>query len=125
MNLTKDYRKGALDFEEYSNFIQRPIIGMTKARVDNYVNEFIQKNINNLTDNLTIDLLNEASSADKVLIASGSHDYLVHGFTDFFKIDFGIGTSAELKNNIFTGQLLVSQPLVMEKLRAVEKWCNR
>ena len=96
----QSYRKGALDFEEYSNFIQSPIIGMTKARVDNYVNEFIQKNINNLTDKLTFELLNEAETADKVLIASGSHDYLVHGFTNFFKIDFGIGTSAELKNNI-------------------------
>ena len=118
------YRKGALDFEEYSNFIQKPIMGMTKARVDNLVNEFIQKNINNLTDNLTIDLLNEASSADKVLIASGSHDFLVNGFTDFFKIDFGIGTSAELKNNIFTGQLSGEPTFSDGKVRAVEKWCN-
>ena len=119
----QSYRKGALDFEEYSNFIQSPIIGMTKARVDNYVNEFIQKNINNLTDKLTIELLNEAETADKVLIASGSHDYLVHGFTNFFKIDFGIGTSAELKNNFFTGQLLGEPTFSKGKVKAVEKWC--
>jgi HAD superfamily hydrolase (TIGR01490 family) len=119
----KIYRKGALDFEEYSNFIQSPIIGLTKAKVDNYVYEFIQKNIDNLTDKLTNELLNEADSADKVLIASGSHDYLVDGFTKFFKIDSGIGTSAELKNNVFTGHLLGEPTFSNGKVKAVEKWC--
>ena len=85
-----DYRKGILDFEEYSTFIQKPIMGLTREELDNLVEEFIQKNIHHLTDNLTRDLLNEASSADKVLIASGSHDFLVKGFADFFKIDSSI-----------------------------------
>ena len=96
---------------------------MTKARVDSYVNEFIQKNINNLTDKLTKELLNEADSADKVLIASGSHDYLVDGFANFFKIDSGIGTSAKLKNNIYTGQFLGEPTFSDGKVKAVEKWC--
>ena len=119
----QSYRRGTLSYKEYSNFIQSPIIGMTKVRVDSYVDEFIKKNINNLTDRLTSDLLNEAKSADKVLIASGSHDYLVDGFTNFFKIDSGIGTSAELKNNIFTGQLLGEPTFSNGKVKAVEKWC--
>ena len=119
----QSYRKGNLSFEKYSNFIQSPIIGMTKAKVDNYVNEFIQKNINNLTDKLTSELLNEADSADKVLIASGSHDYLVDGFANFFKIDSGIGTSTKLKNNIYTGQFLGEPTFSYGKVKAVEKWC--
>ena len=37
------------------------------------MDEFIKKNIDDLTDDLTFaDLLKEAKSADKVLIASGS-----------------------------------------------------
>ena len=119
-----DYRKGILDFEEYSTFIQKPIMGLTREELDNLVEEFIQKNINHLTDNLTRDLLNEASSADKVLIASGSHDFLVRGFADFFKIDSSIGTPVELKNNIFTGQLSGEPTFSDGKVRAVEKWCN-
>ena len=119
-----DYRKGILDFEEYSTFIQKPIMGLTREELDNLVEEFIQKNINHLTDNLTRDLLNEASSADKVLIASGSHDFLVKGFADFFKIDSSIGTPVELKNNIFTGQLSGEPTFSDGKVRAVEKWCN-
>lgn len=119
-----DYRKGILDFEEYSTFIQKPIMGLTREELDNLVEEFIQKNIHHLTDNLTRDLLNEASSADKVLIASGSHDFLVKGFADFFKIDSSIGTPVELKNNIFTGQLSGEPTFSDGKVRAVEKWCN-
>ena len=119
-----DYRKGILDFEEYSTFVQKPIMGLTREELDNLVEEFIQKNINHLTDNLTRDLLNEASSADKVLIASGSHDFLVRGFADFFKIDSSIGTPVELKNNIFTGQLSGEPTFSDGKVRAVEKWCN-
>ena len=119
-----DYRKGILNFEEYSTFVQKPIMGLTREELDNLVEEFIQKNIHHLTDNLTRDLLNEASSADKVLIASGSHDFLVKGFADFFKIDSSIGTPVELKNNIFTGQLSGEPTFSDGKVRAVEKWCN-
>ena len=119
-----DYRKGILDFQEYSTFVQKPIMGLTREELDNLVEEFIQKNIHHLTDNLTRDLLNEASSADKVLIASGSHDFLVKGFADFFKIDSSIGTPVELKNNIFTGQLSGEPTFSDGKVRAVEKWCN-
>ena len=119
-----DYRKGILDFEEYSTFVQKPIMGLTREELDNLIEEFIQKNILDLTDNLTKDLLNEASFADKVLIASGSHDFLVKGFADFFKIDSSIGTPVELKNNIFTGQLSGEPTFSDGKVRAVEKWCN-
>ena len=119
-----DYRKGILGFEEYSTFVQKPIMGLTREELDNLIEEFIQKNIHDLTDNLTKDLLNEASFADKVLIASGSHDFLVKGFAVFFKIDSSIGTPVELKNNIFTGQLSGEPTFSDGKVRAVEKWCN-
>lgn len=99
-------------------------MGLTKEKVDFYVREFIQKNINNLTDQLTKELLNEAESADRVLIASGSHDYLVKGFASFFKIESGIGTPAELKNNIFSGQLSGEPTFSNGKVKAVEKWCS-
>ena len=46
--------------------------------------------------------------------------FIIEGF---FKIDFGIGTSAELKNNIFTGHLLGEPAFSNGKVKAVEKWC--
>jgi len=42
---------------------------------------------------------------------------------NFFKIDFGIGTTAELKNNIFTGHFLGEPTFSKGKVKAVEKWC--
>jgi len=118
-----DYRKGILNFEEYSTYIQKPIKGLSRDKVDIFINEFIKKNIEALTDNLTEKLLIEAKSSDNVLIASGSHDFLVKGFADFFQIDSSIGTPVEVKNNIFSGSLSGEPTFKDGKVRAVEKWC--
>ena len=83
----------------------------------------IQKNIDNLTDDLTDALLNEAKSADKVLIASGSHDFLVKGFAEYFDIESSIGTPVEIKNDIFTGSLSGEPTFSDGKVKAVKNWC--
>ena len=100
-----DYRKGILNFDEYSSYIQTPLKNLDVSTVENLVDEFIKKNIDDLTDDLTTDLLEEAKSADKVLIASGSHDFLVKGFAEYFGIEFSIGTPVEIIKDIFTGSL--------------------
>ena len=91
-----DYRNGILNFDEYSTYIQEPLRGFKKNKVDKLVDEFITENIEFLTDGLTRKLLIEAKSADKVLIASGSHDFLVRGFAEYF-----CSCIAEKKENRF------------------------
>jgi len=120
-----EYRKGILNFTEYSSFIQKPIKGLSKEKVSTFVNEFIKKNIKNLTDNLTEELLEEAKSADKVVIASGSHDFLVKGIANFFGINSSIGTPVEIKDDIFSGKLSGEPTFAEGKVRAVEKWCSQ
>tara|TARA_B100001057_G_scaffold240041_1_gene240397 strand:+ start:3605 stop:4246 length:642 start_codon:yes stop_codon:yes gene_type:complete len=120
-----EYRKGVLNFEEYSSFIQKPIKGLSKEKVSIFVKEFIQKNIKNLTDNLTKELLDEAKLADKVLIASGSHDFLVRAIANFFGINSIIGTPVEIKDDIFSGKLSGEPTFSEGKVRAVEKWCSQ
>ena len=120
-----EYRKGILNFTEYSSFIQKPIKGLSKEKVSTFVNEFIKKNIKNLTDNLTEELLEEAKSADKVVIASGSHDFLVRRIANFFGINSSIGTPVEIKNDIFSGELSGEPTFAEGKVRAVEKWCSQ
>ena len=88
------------------------------------MDEFIKKNIDDLTDDLTTDLLKEAKSADKVLIASGSHDFLVKGFAEYFGIEFSIGTPVEIKKDIFTGSLSGEPTFSKGKVRAVKNWCS-
>ena len=87
------------------------------------MDEFITENIEFLTDGLTRKLLIEAKSADKVLIASGSHDFLVKGFAEYFDIEFSIGTPVEIKNDIFTGSLSGEPTFSDGKVKAVKNWC--
>ena len=118
-----DYRKGILNFDEYSSYIQAPLKNLDVSAVENLVDEFIKKNIDDLTDELTTELLKEGKSADKVLIASGSHDFLVKGFADYFDIESSIGTPVEIKNNIFTGSLSGEPTFREGKVKAVNNWC--
>ena len=118
-----DYRRGILNFEEYSTYIQEPIKGFSRNKVDKLISEFIENYADDLTDDLTKKLLHEAKSADNVLIASGSHDILVKGFADFFEIESSIGTPVEIINNIFTGNLSGEPTFAEGKVKAVKKWC--
>ena len=120
-----EYRKGVMNFVEYSRFIQKPIKGLSKEKVNIFIDEFIQKKIENLTDSLTKKLLDEAKSANKVLIASGSHDFLVRRIANFFGINSSIGTPVEIKNDIFSGELSGEPTFAEGKVRAVEKWCSQ
>ncbi len=118
-----EYREGILNFNEYSTYIQEPLKNLDIITVKNLVNEFIKKNIDDLTDDLTSDLLKEAQSADKVLIASGSHDFLVKGFAEYFGIECSIGTPVEIKKDIFTGRLSGEPTFSDGKVKAVKNWC--
>tara|TARA_Y100001936_G_scaffold24479_1_gene22372 strand:- start:964 stop:1611 length:648 start_codon:yes stop_codon:yes gene_type:complete len=120
-----DYRKGILDFDEYSSYVQAPLKNLDTTTVENLLDEFIKKNINDLTDDLTNELLKEAKSADKVLIASGSHDFLVKGFAKYFQIEFSIGTPVEIKKDVFTGKLSGEPTFSEGKVRAVKNWCSK
>ena len=120
-----EYRKGILNFTEYSSFIQKPIKGLSKEKVGIFVDEFIKKHIKSLTDNLTKELLDEAKLADKVLIASGSHDFLVRAIGNFLGINSIIGTPVEIKDDIFSGKLSGEPTFAEGKVRAVEKWCSQ
>ena len=119
-----DYRKGILNFDLYSSYIQEPLRGRSLDEVNSFIKEFIPSVIDELSDSLTKKLILESKSADKVLIASGSHDFLVKGFADYFEIESSIGTPVEIKNNIFTGNLSGEPTFKHGKVNAVKVWCS-
>lgn len=121
----EDYRKGVLDFEEYSSYILSPLKGLKEEKIDILLKEFIPESINELSDNLTEYLLNEAKKADTILIASGSLDFLVKGFANHFQIKSFIGTQVEIKNDIVTGRLVGKETFGKGKLSAVKNWCSK
>ena len=120
----EDYRNGVLNFDLYSSYIQEPLKGNSQDEVSSFLKEFIPSVINELSDDLTRKLILESRSADKVLIASGSHDFLVKGFADYFEIESSIGTPVEIKNNIFTGNLSGEPTFKYGKVSAVKSWCS-
>ena len=120
----EDYRNGVLNFALYSSYIQGPLKGSSQDEVNSFLKEFIPSVINELSDDLTRKLILESRSADKVLIASGSHDFLVKGFADYFEIESSIGTPVEIKNNIFTGNLSGEPTFKYGKVSAVKSWCS-
>ena len=119
-----DYRKGILNFDLYSSYIQEPLRGRSLDEVNSFIKEFIPNVIDELSDSLTKKLIQESKSADKVLIASGSHDFLVKGFADYFEIESSIGTPVEIKNNFFTGNLSGEPTFKHGKVNAVKVWCS-
>ena len=119
-----DYRKGILNFDLYSSYIQEPLKGRNLDEVNSFIKEFIPNVIDELSDSLTKKFILESKSADKVLIASGSHDFLVKGFADYFEIESSIGTPVEIKNNIFTGNLSGEPTFKYGKVNAVKVWCS-
>ena len=120
----EDYRNGVLNFALYSSYIQGPLKGSSQDEVNFFLKEFIPSVINELSDDLTRKFILESRSADKVLIASGSHDFLVKGFADYFEIESSIGTPVEIKNNIFTGNLSGEPTFKHGKVSAVKSWCS-
>ena len=118
-----DYRKGVLNFHSYSTYILQPLEGLQKEIVEKLVMEFINNSIKSLTDELTEKLISFSKSADEVLIASGSHDFLVRGFADYFEIKSSIGTPVEIINNLYTGKLSGEPTFSDGKVSAVQQWC--
>ena len=59
-----DYRKGILNFDLYSSYIQEPLRGRSLDEVNSFIKEFIPNVIDELSDSLTKKLIQESKSAN-------------------------------------------------------------
>ncbi|MDA9636411.1 HAD-IB family hydrolase [SAR86 cluster bacterium] len=119
----KEYRSGNLDFEAYCKFLINPLIGKHIAEVKNLVREFISECKDQLIDQLTYDLL-ARHKKDEVIIASGSLDFIVEGFSEIFSVNNTLGSPVELNEGLVTGNLGGTPTFAEGKLTAVTKWCQ-
>ena len=81
-----DYRAGNMDFGAYCKFLLNPLIGKSSDEISLLVDEFINEYKEVLIDALSYDLL-ERHKNDRKIIASGSLNFIVKGFSKFFSID--------------------------------------
>ena len=82
-----------------------------------FINEYKEV----LIDALSYDLL-ERHKNDRKIIASGSLNFIVKGFSKFFSIDTFFGTPLEIKNNEVTGNLDGVPTFAEGKLSTMQKW---
>ena len=116
-----DYRAGNMDFGAYCKFLLNPLIGKSSDEISLLVDEFINEYKEVLIDALSYDLL-ERHKNDRKIIASGSLNFIVKGFSKFFSIDTFFGTPLELKNNEVTGNLDGVPTFAEGKLSTMQKW---
>jgi|TARA_B100001094_G_scaffold329181_1_gene391349 HAD superfamily hydrolase (TIGR01490 family) len=119
----KDYRSGNLDFEAYCKFLINPLVNKHINEVKELVREFISEYKHHLIDKVTYELL-ERHDGDKIIIASGSLDFIVEGFSELFSVSNFLGSPIELKEGIVTGNLGGTPTFAEGKLKAVSKWCE-
>tara|TARA_A100001388_G_scaffold40946_1_gene26214 strand:- start:3382 stop:4026 length:645 start_codon:yes stop_codon:yes gene_type:complete len=119
----KDYRAGNLNFDEYCSFLLNPLIGMNIEKLNILVSDFIESHKEKLIDTTTFELLNKHKD-DFRLIASGSLDFIVEGYSKYFKVDSFIGSSYEIIDNKITGRLKKAA-FASGKLEKVQEWCDR
>jgi HAD superfamily hydrolase (TIGR01490 family) len=118
-----DYRSGNLNFEAYCKFLINPLVGKHINEVKELVREFISEYKDQLIDQLTYDLLARHAN-DEVIIASGSLDFIVEGFSEFFSVNNTLGSPVELDQGLVTGNLGGTPTFAEGKLSAVSKWCK-
>ena len=116
-----DYRVGKLDFEAYCVFLLNPLIGKSIQEVNFLVKDFINQYEKTLIDSLSYELL-ERHENDQKIIASGSLNFIVKGFSDFFSIDTFFGTPLEIIDNKVTGNLAGVPTFAEGKLSTMQKW---
>ena len=119
-----DYRAGNMDFEAYCKFLLNPLIGKSIQEIKYLVNDFINQYKNLLIDSLTYELLKKHEN-DQKIIASGSLNFIVEGFSDFFSIDTFFGTPLEIVDNKVTGNLAGIPTFAEGKLSTMQKWSEK
>ncbi len=118
------YRAGNMDFDAYCIFLLNPLIGKTTNEIESLVREFINQYEELLIDSLTYDLL-EKHKNDKKIIASGSLNFIVEGFSRVFSIDTFFGTPLEIENNKITGNLDGVATFAEGKLITMQEWSKK
>ena len=118
---TRNYRRGILDIDEYSNFLLSPVTGIKVADLQSKVNEFSKEVVRKLSDETTENLLNRHAS-DECIITSGTLSFLVKEISVELGIEHYFGTDAEIIEGSYTGKVSGYPNFSDEKVRRIKEW---
>ena len=120
-----DYRKGKLDFDEYTKFALQSFIGMSHIEISEITLEFVKEVIEPMINIYALKIIHDhQDDGCKILIASATNELIVKPIAKRLEIADYLGTKVEFIDNKCTGKYLPPSALGEGKLKLVADWAK-
>ena len=120
-----DYRKGKLDFDEYTKFALKSFIGMSHIEISELTIEFVKEVIEPMINIYALKIIHDhQDDGCKILIASATNELIVKPIAKRLEVADYLGTNVEFVDNKCTGKYLPPSALGEGKLKLVTDWAK-
>ena len=120
-----DYKKGKLDFDEYTKFALKSFIGMSHIKISELTNEFVKEVIEPMINIYALKIIHDhQDDGCKILIASATNELIVKPIAKRLDVADYLGTKVEFIDNKCTGKYLPPSALGEGKLKLVADWAK-
>ena len=102
-----DYKKGKLDFDEYTKFALKSFVGMSHIEISELTNEFVKEVIEPMINIYALKIIHDhQDDGCKILIASATNELIVKPIAKRLEVADYLGTKVEFIDNKCTGKYL-------------------
>jgi len=120
-----DYKKGKLDFDEYTKFALKSFIGMSHIEISELTIEFVKEVIEPIINIYALKIIHDhQDDGCKILIASATNELIVKPIAKRLEVADYLGTKVEFIDNKCTGKYLSPSALGEGKLKLVTDWAK-
>ena len=120
-----DYKKGKLDFDEYTKFALQSFIGMSHIEISEITLEFVKEVIEPMINIYALKIIHDhQDDGCKILIASATNELIVKPIAKRLEVADYLGTKVEFIDNKCTGKYLLPSALGEGKLKLVADWAK-
>ena len=120
-----DYKKGKLDFDEYTKFALKSFIGMSHIEISELTIEFVKEVIEPMINIYALKIIHDhQDDGCKILIASATNELIVKPIAKRLEVADYLGTKVEFIDNKCTGKYLQPSALGEGKLKLVTDWAK-
>ena len=120
-----DYKKGKLDFDEYTKFALKSFIGMSHIEISELTIEFVKEVIEPMINIYALKIIHDyQDDGCKILIASATNELIVKPIAKRLEVADYLGTKVEFVDNMCTGKYLPPSALGEGKLKLVTEWAK-
>lgn len=119
----KDYQQGELDIMAYQKFALAPIANRSMETLAEWHREFMEKYIEPIYLESAQRLVNAHQvRGDRLLIITATNSFITTPIGKRYGIDELIGTTPEIKNNVYTGEVTGTPSFQQGKVERLDSW---